>query len=384
MDEAEKASENPCNFALYDQRLAFLWVQRFISGFGGDVNRITAFGESAGSASLCFHLSSDVPLFNRVVLQSGTAAAISPTSLTSKENEYLALLKFCGIREDDPRRLEKLRAVPTAKIVEAVTAITKAAFSPLAHESFFPIIPNYVNHRQIVSECPWVDAVITGDAVFEGYLFAYNLSSVGPVVFCKHAEDTLGAEKAQRVLQAYEISRNMDRNLFWTRLCILCGDVMFSAPCHNMSKKLAISNKKFYRYTLSLRNPFPGSTFSNVLGHHFVELIYQFMMYTERFPLQKQRDISLGFVKKWTAFAYGEEPWTPYTSEEAIAVADSREGWVVRTRDEDLERSAQDEGGQRRYEQWEVLDEVCQALGGQAVKAVQALSFPTLATLSGS
>lgn len=108
-------------------------------------------------------------------------------------------------------------------------------------------------------------------------------------------------------------------------------------------------------------------------------------MFTERFPLQKQRDISLGFVKKWTAFAYGEEPWTPYTSEEeAIAVADSREGWVVRTRDEDLERSAQDEGGQRRYEQWEVLDEVCQALGGQAVKAVQALSFPTLATLSGS
>ncbi|KAF5006574.1 hypothetical protein FDECE_7049 [Fusarium decemcellulare] len=383
MNEAEKNNEKPCNFALYDQRLAFLWVQRFISGFGGDVNRITAFGESAGSASLCFHLSSNVPLFNRVILQSGTAAAISPAPLASKENEYLALLKFCEIREDDPQRLEKLRAVPTAKIVEAATAITKAAFSPLAHESFFPIIPNYINHSQIVSECPWVDAVITGDAVFEGYLFAYSLSSVSPGVFCKHVEDTLGAEKAQQVLEAYGISRNMDQNLFWTRLCILCGDVMFSAPCHNMSKKLATSNKQFYRYTLSLRNPFPGSIFSNVLGHHFVELIYQFMMFTERFPLQKQREISLGFVQKWTAFAYGQEPWTPYTGEdETIAVADSLEGWIVRTRVEDLERSAQDEGGQRRYKQWEALDEVFQGLDGKDVKAAQALRFPILATLS--
>ncbi|KAM5342219.1 hypothetical protein ACJ41O_015250 [Fusarium nematophilum] len=167
VDEAAKHNEDPCNFALHDQRLAFLWVQKFISGFGGDANRITAFGESAGSASLCFHLSSNVPLFNRAILQSGTAAAISPNPLSKKEEEYQALLTFCGINQDDPQRLEKLRAVPAAKIVDAATAITKAAFSPLAHESFFPIIPNYLNHGQIVSDCPWIDATITGDAVFE-------------------------------------------------------------------------------------------------------------------------------------------------------------------------------------------------------------------------
>lgn len=383
IDEAARYNDDPCNFALHDQRLAFLWVQKFISGFGGDINRITAFGESAGSASLCFHLSSKVPLFNRVILQSGTASAISPAPCSKKEEEYQALLAFCGISEDDPQRLEKLRAVPATKIVEAATAITKAAFSPLAHESFFPIVPNYLNHSQIVSDCAWVEAVITGDAVFEGYLFANNLSTVHPEDFCKHVEDTVGAEKAQTLLQAYDISRDMDQNLFWTRLCMFCGDVMFSLPCHNLAKMAAQSSKQLYRYTLSLRNPFPGSFFSNVLGHHFIELIYQFMMLMERFPLQKQRDISIGFARQWTAFAYGEDPWARYTwADETIAVADSREGWVVRSRAKDLVSSAYDEGGQRRYNKWEALDEVFRSLGDRAVAAVEALSFPTLVTLA--
>lgn len=128
---------------------------------------ITAFGESAGSTSLCLQLSSTVPVFNRVILESGTATTIRPTPLSKKEGEYQALLEYCGISEDDPQRLEKLRAVPAAKIVEAATGIMKGAFSPLAHESFFPVVPNYLNHAQIVSDCSWVDAIITGDTVFE-------------------------------------------------------------------------------------------------------------------------------------------------------------------------------------------------------------------------
>lgn len=107
------------------------------------------------------------------------------------------------------------------------------------------------------------------------------------------------------------------------------------------------------------------------------------MTLMERFPLQKQRDISIGFARRWTAFAYGEEPWAPYMlADETTAVADSREGWVVRTRAKDMESSADDEGGQRRYTKWEALDAVFSELGDGAVAAVAALSFPTLVTLA--
>lgn len=107
------------------------------------------------------------------------------------------------------------------------------------------------------------------------------------------------------------------------------------------------------------------------------------MNFTERFPLQRQRDVSLGFVRRWVAFAYGDEPWARYTwVDETIAVADSREGWVVRSREKDMESSLYDEGGQRRYEKWEALDDVFRSLGDGAMTAHEALSFPILVTLS--
>lgn len=68
------------NVGLLDQRLGIEWVRDNIQAFGGDATRITAFGQSAGAASLDFYsyaYATD-PILSGMILESGTVQLIPP------------------------------------------------------------------------------------------------------------------------------------------------------------------------------------------------------------------------------------------------------------------------------------------------------------------
>ena len=71
----------PQNVGLQDQRLAVEWVRDNIAAFGGDPDRITLFGQSAGASSADFYSYAYTkdPIVGSFIFQSGTAQAFNST-----------------------------------------------------------------------------------------------------------------------------------------------------------------------------------------------------------------------------------------------------------------------------------------------------------------
>src|SRR4051812_25661005 len=91
---AESAHHGSGNYGLMDQVLALHWVRDNITRFGGDVNNITVFGQSAGSMDTSMLMTSPVAkaLFQKAIGQSGAAftAPLSPLAGAERTGRTLA------------------------------------------------------------------------------------------------------------------------------------------------------------------------------------------------------------------------------------------------------------------------------------------------------
>jgi acyl-CoA synthetase len=113
--------DGDANCGLRDQVAALAWVHEHADAFGGDADRITVFGESAGAGSI-LHLMAlrDPPAVRRAIVQSGEPRTLA-TDLAHQVRA--ALVRHLGIAPG----LDALRAAP----VDALLAAQDAVFAEL-------------------------------------------------------------------------------------------------------------------------------------------------------------------------------------------------------------------------------------------------------------